>query len=157
RLLHGASFAIYRQGVRDDLISFLAIAMAITALLTILQWQSLFPNLRDCLALAGLPIKAREIFQAKFASLVIVFTAFVLAMIGLPSIFFASVTNFRDHENQAMWISVAANLAALGGGCAFVFFTLLALQGLLLQLFSAHTFARVSLAVQAVLFILTVS
>src|SRR5262249_21147785 len=35
--LHGGPFEVYRQGVRDDLLSFLAISMAITALLTILQ------------------------------------------------------------------------------------------------------------------------
>ena len=32
RLLHGASFEIYRQGVRDDLITFIALSMAVTAL-----------------------------------------------------------------------------------------------------------------------------
>src|SRR5215471_17193892 len=41
--LHSAPFAEYHQGVRDDLITFIAIVMAVTALLTILQWQSLFP------------------------------------------------------------------------------------------------------------------
>jgi len=39
------------------MLSFIAVAMAITALLTILQWQSLFPSARDCLALVGLPIQ----------------------------------------------------------------------------------------------------
>ena len=156
RLLHGASFNIYRQGVRDDLITFIALSMAVTALLTILQWQSLFPSLRDCLALAGLPLRPREIFLAKFAALLVVFATFVLAMTAVPSVLFSIVTNLRQHENPEMWISAAANFAALAGGCVFVFFSLLALQGLLLQIFSAHTFARVSLVVQAVLFILTV-
>ena len=156
RLLHGASFQIYRQGVRDDLISFIARGMALTALLTILQWQSLFPSLRDLLALAGLPVRPREIFVAKFGSLLIVFTVFVLTLTGLPSVLYAILTNLQQHENPAMWISVAANFAAFGGSCVFVFFTLLAIQGVLLQTLSAHAFARVSLAVQALLFILTV-
>src|SRR5215469_14662979 len=51
--LNSAPFAEYHQGVRDDLISFIVLTMAVTALLTILQWQSLFPSQRDCLALAG--------------------------------------------------------------------------------------------------------
>src|SRR5204863_7488585 len=38
----------------------------------------------------------------------------------------------------------------------FTFFTLLALQGILLHLLRAHTFARVSLVVQAALFMVTV-
>src|SRR5215813_9873911 len=73
RHLHSGPFEIYRQGVRDDLFSFLAVTMAVTALLTILQWQSLFPSLRDCLALAGLPVRPREIFFAKFSALMIIF------------------------------------------------------------------------------------
>jgi predicted permease len=156
RLLHSAAFDIYRQGVRDDLISFIALGMAVTALLTILQWQSLFPSLRDLLALAGLPIRAREVFLAKFGSLLLVFAVFVLAMTALPSVLYAILTNFRHHENPETWISMAANFAAFAGSCVFVFFTLLAIQGVLLQLLSAHAFARVSIVVQAVLFILTV-
>ena len=61
--------------MREDLLSFLAIAMALTALLTLLQWQSLFPSLRDYLALAGFPVSARQIFVAKFGALVLVFAA----------------------------------------------------------------------------------
>ena len=30
---------LYRQRIHDDLLSFIALAMVITALLTILQWQ----------------------------------------------------------------------------------------------------------------------
>jgi hypothetical protein len=157
KYLHSAPFAEYHQGVRDDLVSFLAIMMAVTALLTILQWQSLFPSLRDCLALAGLPVRPREIFLAKFAALVVVFTAFVTSMTGMPAILFTYlVTMGRWQENPGILIYVAANFVALAGGCAFVFFTLVAIQGILLHLFPPHTFAKVSLAVQAVLFVATV-
>ena len=37
--------------------AFIAVAMAVTALLTFLQWQSLFPGAPDCLVLVGLPVK----------------------------------------------------------------------------------------------------
>jgi predicted permease len=156
RHLHSGPFEIYRQGVRDDLFSFLAITMAITALLTILQWQSLFPSLRDCLALAGLPVLPRELFVAKFSALVVIFTVFVLAMTAIPSGMFAMVTNLNLQENPSVLVGFIANFTVLAGGCVFVFFTLLAIQGVLLHLFPAHIFDRVSITVQAVLFILTV-
>src|SRR5690242_10712869 len=79
-------FGPFQQAIRDDLISFLVLTMAVTALLTILQWQSLFPSLRDCLALAGLPVKAREIFAAKLASVILIFAAFVTTMTAMPAI-----------------------------------------------------------------------
>ena len=154
--LNSAPFAEYHQGVRDDLISFIALTMAVTALLTILQWQSLFPSLRDCLALAGLPVRPREIFLAKFSALVIIFGAFVTSMTAMPAVLFTVVLSGHWQENPNVLVYVVANFAALAGACVFVFFTLLALQGILLHLFSAHTFARVSLVVQALLFILTV-
>ena len=73
---------LYQAGVRGDLIGLLAITMAITALLTLLQWQSLFPSLRDYMALTGFPVSARQIFLAKFTALVLLFAAFVLSLTG---------------------------------------------------------------------------
>src|SRR5215472_6589826 len=155
--LHSVSFAEYQQGVRDDLISFLAVFMAVTALVTILQWQSLFPSLRDCLALAGLPVRAREIFLAKFGALMVVFGVFVAALTVVPSVLFAVLASGHWYESPNWLAYFAGNMAALAGGCVFVFFALLAIQGILLHLFGAHTFAKVSLFVQGLLFILTVS
>ena len=151
-----APFAEYQKGVRDDLIFFIVLMMAVTALLTILQWQSLFPSLRDCLALAGLPVRPREIFAAKFGAVLTVFGAFVLTMAAAPSLLFTYLLSGQWQENPHVAIFVFANFAAMAGGCIFVFFTLVAIQGVLLNLFPAHTFGRVSLFVQAVLFIATV-
>ena len=65
-----SSAQIYRE-IRANELTFIAVGMAITALLTALVWQSLFPSLRDCLALAGLPVSARQIFVAKASALVL--------------------------------------------------------------------------------------
>ena len=161
KYLHAAAFETYRQGVRDDLMSFLALAMVITALLTILQWQSLFLSLRDCLALAGLPVSPRELFLAKFGSLTLIFAAFVLSLTGMPAILFAILTGTllpTGHwfENPSFLVNVAANFAALGGVCVFIFFSLVTLQAVLLHLCPPRMFSRVSLAVQGGLFIVTV-
>src|SRR4051794_17821593 len=58
----GLSAAGVLREMRADQLTFVGLAMAVTALVTVLQWQSLFPSLRDCLALAGLPISPRQIF-----------------------------------------------------------------------------------------------
>ena len=144
---------LYQAAVREDLISALAIAMAITAVLTLLQWQSLFPSLRDYLALAGFPVSARQIFLAKFTALALLFAAFVLSMTGPIAILFAAVISGHWRENPSGAVIAAASFAALAGGCAFVFFSLLAIQGLLLNLVPGRWFPRVSLFVQAALFI----
>ncbi len=146
---------VYRTWIRGDLLSFIGVAMALTALLTILLWQSLFPSERDLLALAGLPVSARQIFRAKFCALVLLFAAYVLAM-NLPvAISFAAVTSGPLQENPSAFANTAANFSATAGACVFVFFGLLALQGVLLNVLSGRSFARVSHLVQAALFIVT--
>jgi predicted permease len=142
----------YARAVRHDLLSFIVVAMAVTALLTILQWQSLFPNLRDCLALAALPVSAREIFTAKFGAVMLIFSAFVLTLTVMPATLFAWIVCWYAPGNPSGLLYLAANFAALAGGCVFVFFTLVALQGILLTLLKPHAFARTSTAVQAILF-----
>ena len=69
--------------IRGNEFVFIGLAAGATALLTALQWQSLFPTRRDCLALAGLPVSARQVFFAKLNALVLMFAVFVLAM-NLP-------------------------------------------------------------------------
>ena len=147
---------LYQAAVRGDLIGLLAITMAITALLTLLQWQSLFPSLRDYMALTGFPVSARQIFLAKFAALVLLFAAFVLSLTGPLAGFFGVCIRGQWQENPSAPVLTAATLAALFGAGTFVFFTLLAVQGVLLNLVPGRWFLRVSLFVQAALFIATV-
>jgi predicted permease len=148
--------SLYRAAVREDLILSLAIVMAITAVLTLLQWQSLFPSLRDYMALTGFPVSSREIFAAKFAALVLLFGVFTLALAAPLATMFAAVMSGPWQENASGVVMLAANLAALAGACTFVFFILLAIQGLLLNLVPGRWFLRISLLVQAALFIVTV-
>jgi predicted permease len=147
---------LYQAAVRGDLIGLLAITMAITALLTLLQWQSLFPSLRDYMALTGFPVSARQIFLAKFTALVLLFAAFVLSLTGPLAGFFGVCIRGPWQENPSGAVLGAATFAALAAAGAFVFFTLLAVQGVLLNLVSGRWFMRVSLFVQAALFICTV-
>jgi predicted permease len=146
---------VYREWIRGDMLSLIGCAMAITALLTVLLWQSLFPSARDCLALAGLPIGARQIFGAKFGALLVLFAAFALALNLPPALSFASVTSGPLQENPSALANITANFSATAGACVFVFFGLLALQGILLNVLPGRIFARVSLIVQGTLFIAT--
>jgi predicted permease len=155
--LQTRGFEAYRQAVGFDMISLIAIVMATTALLTLIEWQSLFPGLRDCLALAGLPVSPRQIFLAKFTALLGVFTVYVVALTAAPAILFAAITGGRWPHEPSPAANIAANFAATAGACAFVFFALLALQGVLLNLLPARIFARVSLVIQSGLFIATLA
>lgn len=151
----GLSRARIFWAIRADELTFIGVAMGVTALLTALQCQALFPSRRDCLALASLPVSARQVFLSKFGALLLVFAAFVLSM-NLPwALEFSAATAGHWEHNPAGIEVAAANFAAIGGGCAFVFFTLLAVQGVLLNLLPVRVFARASLVVQSAVFIAT--
>src|SRR5947209_7742735 len=151
RLSQGAIFA----EMSSDMLLLIAIAMALTAVLTALQWQSLFPTLRDCLALAGLPVRPRQIFLAKSVALVLVFGTYVVALCSMPTQIFTVITAGHFQYSSAFAAAVAG-FAAMAGGCAFVFFSLIALQGVLLHLLPPRMFERVGLIVQALVFIGTI-
>jgi len=151
----GRTVQLYRKWVRGDLLSFIAVAMALTGLLTLLQWKSLFPGVRDCMVLAALPVSLRQVFLAKFTALLLLFTAFVLAL-SLPlAASFHAVTSGPLQENPSAFVNLAGNFCATAGACTFVFFSLLALQGVLLHILPGGWFTRASLAAQAGLFIAT--
>jgi len=117
-----------------------------------LQWPSLFPGLRDYLALAALPIRMRDIFIAKFTALIAFAGAFVVATTLPPSLFLPAMMAGQyaiPSTAQIPATFVSCSLAAL-----FVFFSLVALQGVLLNLLPAGQFARISLAMQGTLLLL---
>jgi predicted permease len=150
-----SSFAVYRSELQSDLLSFIGLAFALTAVLTLLHWQSLFPNRRDCLAFAGLPISARDIFLMKSGALMLLFSVYIL-LINLPwAILFTYAISGAWQENPSTLILIAATFVSMTGACCFAFSILLALQGLLLNLLPARIFGRVSLWIQGVLFIST--
>ena len=153
---HFGKARVYLE-IRDSEYVFIAVAAGITALLTAIQWQSLFPTRRDCLALAGLPVSARQIFLAKFGALTLLFAVFVLAM-NLPWAIGYSITT-ADHWQHypSVLVVIGANFGATAAACVFVFFSLLAVQGMLLNILPARAFGRVSLGVQSGVLILTLS
>jgi hypothetical protein len=132
-----------------DVLFLIALAMVLAGLFTTLQWPSLFPGLNDYLALGSLPIRMREVFVAKFIALVAFAGLFIVAVTLLPSLILPAVMAGRYAPNvarQVPAIFVSASLAAL-----FVFFSLITVQGMLLNIVPIRHFSRSSLTAQAVL------
>ena len=91
----GLSAAEILREMRADQLTFIGLTMAVTAVLTVLQWQSLFPSVRDYLALAALPVKPRQIFLSESGALLLMFAVYLLAMNLVPAAAFSSVTSGR--------------------------------------------------------------
>src|SRR6266478_6610105 len=138
-----------RRAALADVLFLVTLAMFLIALFTTLQWPSLFPGLRDYLALGALPIGLRDVFIAKFTALIAFAGAFVVATTLPPSLFLPAMMAGQyaiPSTAQIPATFVSCSLAAL-----FVFFSLVAFQGVLLNLLPAGQFARISLAMQGTL------
>jgi hypothetical protein len=139
----------YTRAALADLLFVITLVMTIVALFTTLEWPSLFPGLRDYMALAALPLRMRELFVAKFTALLAFMSLAVVATTALPSIVFPAVMSggYGTHTiRQVPGIFVSATLAGF-----FVFFTLVTVQGVLLNILPVRQFPRVSLALQGAL------
>jgi len=139
----------YRAAALADELALLTLVFAVTALVAAIQWQSLFPSRRDYLALAGLPVRARQIFTARFICIFILSTALVVAMNLLPSVLAPLAYGGHWQKNASLVVNIRAQAVASGLGCFFVLSAIVALQGLLLNVLPARWFACVSVYVQA--------
>src|SRR5580704_1228644 len=133
----------YQRAALADMLFVIALAMTIVALLTTLEWPSLFPGLRDYLALGALPLRVSEIFIAKFAALLAFMSLAILATTALPSIVFPTVMS-GDHSAHLIRQVPGIFLSCSLGGF-FVFFTLVTVQGVLLNILPVRQFPRISL------------
>ena len=144
--------APYRLAQVADALFLICLSMAAIGLLTSLQWSSLFPGLRDYMALAGLPVRPKQIFLAKFAALSLYCGLFIAAITVLPSVVLPAVMSGR-HAGPSL-VTLLALLLSSSMAAWFSFLSLVALQGLLLNLLPVGWFSRFSLWVQGLLFAL---
>lgn len=134
----------YRAAVRADELWLITLMMSAIGLLTAIKWQSLFPNLRDYRALGSLPLRPRQIFEAKLAALLLVSTATLITLNFLPSICFPAVSGGRWAIHSSLAARGFAYAGASLAACYFIFFALLAIQGVLLNLLPPRAFGRVT-------------
>ena len=127
--------------------------MLVVGLFAVLSWDSMFPDRRDVLVLAPLPVRGRTLFLAKVAA---VATALSLTVAALHS-FAGLVWPDAAAEHSGVVIGVMRSFAAysitmLSAG-AFVLCSLLCVQGLA-ALLPRRLFLRISAILQIAAFCL---
>jgi len=150
-----AAVASGAGGIRDalaaDELSLITLLICVTGLIALLEWQSLFPGKRDYLALASLPVRAGQIFAARFTAVAVFSATIVAGMNLLPSLLAALDSGGGWRLGNSYFARAGAQALASGLACFFVFAAIVALQGVLLNLLPAGLFARVSVMVQGAL------
>jgi hypothetical protein len=136
---------------------FIETAMTMAGLVAVLNWDAAFPDRRDVLVLAPLPVRKSTLFVAKVAAL---FAAPALAVIAL-NIFSGVAWPFLFRSGNggffgvlrvwpAYWISTFA-------AAAFFVLTILTIQGLAANLLPRQLFLRMSAVLQAAVMCVLVS
>jgi pimeloyl-ACP methyl ester carboxylesterase len=127
--------------LRNDEEFLISLTLAVSGLFSVLAWNNVLPDRRDCLVLGTLPLRIRTIALARLAAIftcIAVIVGAINAFIGL-TIPYVPATAFREglRDLVAWWITVLA-------AGVFVFSAALAVQGAAAQIFSWSAFLRVS-------------
>lgn len=127
----------------------IATTMAMTGLFTLLAWNTVLPDRRDCLVLGLLPVRVRTIFLAKVAALATALGVSVIAINCFTGLTYPAAIGNGGVDTLrtfgAYWVAMAA--AGL-----FVCCGLLAVQGILAQFLPYRLFLRVASWVQLAAF-----
>jgi len=128
--------------------------MLVVGLFAVLSWDSTFPDRRDVLVLAPLPIRARTLFFAKVAAAASALGLTVIAMHCFAGL--AWPFHFVPKSGNGLR-SLAAYWVTMFSAGAFDFCSVLGIQGIAAQLLPRRHFLRLSAFLQMAAFCLFVS
>jgi hypothetical protein len=125
--------------------------MLVVGLFAVLSWEAMFPDRRDVMVLAPLPIRSRTLFLAKAAAVTAALLVAVAALNGAPSLIWPILLARSNSGVVGVIQSFAAySLTMLAAG-AFTFCSLLCAQGLA-ALLPRQQFLRMSSLMQTMAF-----
>ena len=131
----------YRVRIPNDEEFLVSITLAVAGLFSVLAWNNVLPDRRDCLVLGILPVRIRTIALARLAAIGTCIAVLVVLTNALTGFAFPLAT-------AAGWWNGARSIAAwwvtMLTAAVFVFSWTLALQGTAARLLRWHTFLRVS-------------
>jgi hypothetical protein len=135
----------------------IATTMLVVGLFAVLSWDSTFPDRRDVLVLAPLPVRARTIFLAKVAAVATALSLTVATMHVFTGLAWPLAFAPQNSGIPGLIRTFAVYWITMFAAGAFVFCCVLGVQGLAAQLLPRRWFLRVSSFLQMAAFCLFVS
>src|ERR1035441_1463733 len=126
---------------------FICLSMTVMGLVTVIEWEMLFPDRRDYANLTPLPIRLRTMFAAKVAALLAFLTIFSVAINAFSPVMFPAVV-IQKGSVLAVIPFARCHIVSILAANTFVFFLCVAVQGILMNVLGYRLFRRVSPYVQ---------
>jgi energy-coupling factor transporter ATP-binding protein EcfA2 len=124
--------------------------MIIFGIVTLLEWEMLFPDRRDFVNLTPLPVRLRTVFAAKLASFVAFIGLFSVAMNSLSSAVFALfLAQWRSNSVLFLVRHVFAHLVSAFAACFCVFFACVFVNFFLMAILPSSFYRRISSCVRS--------
>jgi hypothetical protein len=128
-----------------DKYEFIALAMAVTGIVTVLKWDKILPDSQDYLNLAPLPVAPRNILLANAAAIAIAVIVFSVDVNGLPVLLFPLFVSAAAETSTAGFLQfAAAHGASVMLASLFTFCAVFALLGALGAVLPRQMFRTVS-------------
>lgn len=157
RWMLGVRHFDYNTASIPDKYTFVALTMVVVGIVAALKWDSMFPDPLDYANLTPLPISARRVFGAKFIALLLFAGLFIFSVNSTSTFLFPFVVMGNQTTTALGLRFVAAHAVATVAAGAFMFFSLLALAGLLMTVLPYRRFRQISAMVRFATVILLVT
>jgi hypothetical protein len=131
-----------------DKYMFVAFSMAITGLVTLVKWDSLFPDRRDFANLMPLPFPASRVLLAKGTALAAFVVIFALDINVISSIAFPPVVLENHGTIWEVVLFMLVHAVTMAAASLFTFCALLALVGLVMCITPYPVFRRMTRYIQ---------
>jgi hypothetical protein len=126
---------------------FICFSMTVMGLVTVIEWEMLFPDRRDYANLTPLPIRLRTMFGAKIAALLAFLAIFSLVINAFSPVMFPAVVIQKGSLLEVIPFA-RCHIVTILAANTFVFFLCVAVQGILMNVLGYRVFRRVSPYVQ---------
>lgn len=135
------NFSIHVESLTDKY-AWIVFSMAISALVPVLRWDTLFPDRRDYANLAPMPVPLHVILLAKGAALTLFVCAFILDVNMAPAVIYPAVAlgSGGTVPDLLRWMTAHAAATCSAGLCAFAL--VLAVSGLMMAALPYGLFRR---------------
>jgi hypothetical protein len=133
--------------INTDRVMMITLCMIAMGFAALVIWEGVFPDRRDARILSPLPIDTATFVVARLGALGWLFCLFVAGTTVLPALMFSLIVS-GFLPTPGIVRSVTSHVAALLLACAFAFYSLLALQCLLLALFGRAIVQRLTVLLQ---------